>query len=338
MFCHIVPKIYLKSWKIPNKNHGIYVFEKEFLNEKGSLRSIDNLSNTNFGKTNFYYLKIETCNLRIYNDLFIPIVDKINEDYILEYKNNIITSPGLFRAIYLTHKDDLIVKRKNDGLIIKIDRLWSLINPLWKDSQKRYIESFFSKNIETKWDDYLKIMLENNGFQKINDGIKKYLFLFITLQLYRDGAIIDSQLKSLISSYNPINYNKNNNQNKLLIDVLYEFINDYNSNSKISNNIIYNSYLNFLNKNWIYNFVVNNKNDFLTSDNPIFIDHYNEKQVIIFPISPKICLILFENKTDIIERNNINEDEKKIINSLIINNAKKNIAYYQEYINRNLYI
>ena len=338
MFCHIVPKTYLKSWKNSNTNQSIYIFNKDHLNEKGVKRNLSKLKNTNFGKTNFYYLKIETCNLRIYNNLFIPIINKINENYILEYKNKIINSPNLFRILYLTYKNDIIVKRKSDGLILTMDNLWTIINPLWKDSQKIYIESFFSTHIENEWDNFLKAVLDNNGLKEITNDIKKYLFLFITLQLYRDGTIIEQQLKSLLSNYNCINQEKNNIQNVLLIDVIYEFISDYNSKAKNSNNIIYNSYLNFLNKKWHYNFIINFNNDFLTSDNPVFIENYNERQSIIFPLCPKICIILSENTVDIAKSIKINDSEKKLINSLIIKNSKKNIAYYEESIKNAIYI
>ena len=87
MFCHIVPTTYLKSWKVANSEHSIYIFNKTNLQLKGNLKNILNLKGTNFGKVNFFYLKIETCNSRIYDDLFIPILTKIINQKIKEAKS-----------------------------------------------------------------------------------------------------------------------------------------------------------------------------------------------------------------------------------------------------------
>ena len=71
MFSHIVPTTYLKSWKIPNSSNSIYLFKKNEIADKGKKRNLLNLSGTSFGKKNFYYLKIETCDSKIYDPLFL---------------------------------------------------------------------------------------------------------------------------------------------------------------------------------------------------------------------------------------------------------------------------
>ena len=43
MFCHIVPTTYLKSWKVANSEHSIYIFNKTNLQLKGDLKNILNL-------------------------------------------------------------------------------------------------------------------------------------------------------------------------------------------------------------------------------------------------------------------------------------------------------
>ncbi len=336
MFCHIVPATYLKSWKIPNMDQSIYIFDRNNLITKGSLRSISNLSGTNFGKTNFFYLKMELCNHRSYDDLFAPIFIEIKKNYIMEYKNRIINSTGLFRTIYLSHKQDIVVKKISDHNTIKINSLNSFINSLWDDSQKRFIEDFFNKHVENKWNSFLEMLTHDNNKLLSRDN-KDYLFLFISLQLYKSGKLIDEQLKQLLPFYSSIDYDANNTQNRILVDVLYNFIHDYNINNKNSNNIIYNTYLNLISLNWEYIFVINNTSDFLTSDNPIFIDNYNSKQSIIFPIYPNICLIISINSEDRIITKNSSILEKRMINNMIINNADKNLAYYKDLIDQSLY-
>lgn len=336
MFCHIVPTTYLKSWKVANSEHSIYIFNKINLQLKGNLKNILNLKGTNFGKVNFFYLKIETCNSRIYDDLFIPIINELNKNYIIEYKNNEIIEPGLFRINYLCHKDELIVKKKTDNQQIKIKYLENIINNLWNKSQKMFIEEFFSKEIENVWDKFLKIV-SNKNEKLINQNFRKYIILFISLQLYRDGSIIDHQLKQILPQLKLINYNENNIQNKILIDVIYEFIHEYSNDSKISNNIIYNTYLNFLDEKWRFQFLFNLNNDFLTSDNPVFIEKINNIELILLPLSPKVCLIITKDKNDTTEIKEISQKEKVLLNKLIIKNSKQNIAYYEEKINLSIY-
>ena len=335
MFCHIVPTTYLKSWKVKTNSNSIYVFDKNNLQLKGDLKNILNLKGTSFGKTNFFYLKITTCDLNIYDKLFIPIINELNKSYILEYKNNPIKEPGLFRIIYLNHKQEIVVKRKNDNKMIKISRLESTINQLWNNEQKLFIESFFSSQIENDWNSFLNVVQSKEKFTTIDSQEKKYLSLFISVQLYRDGMIIDKQLNQIIPKFITINYKNNNIQNKILIDVLFEFIFDYKNNVTSSKNVIYNTYINLLNNKWDYNFLFNKNCNFLTSDTPIFIDNFNGVESIFFPISPNVCLIMSKSNKDSIVTKYTNE--QIFINSLIIKHSKENIAYYEEIIDKSIY-
>jgi len=56
MNCHIVPKVYLKQWKIPKTESGIYVFSKNRLTENGNHRNIKKLKDTSFAFENYYIL------------------------------------------------------------------------------------------------------------------------------------------------------------------------------------------------------------------------------------------------------------------------------------------
>lgn len=56
MNCHLVPKVYLKPWKISSSSNGIYVFDKTFWNKAGTQKNICNLSDTSFAFKNYYVL------------------------------------------------------------------------------------------------------------------------------------------------------------------------------------------------------------------------------------------------------------------------------------------
>lgn len=329
MFSHIVPVTYLKSWKIPNSNKSIYLFKKREITNKGKKRNLLNLSGTSFGKKNFYYLKIETCDSKIYDPLFLPIISYLENEYIVKYKDNLITknNPGLFRIVYLNKKKDLHLIRKKDGIEIDIESINSDINLLWNDTQKRFIENFFSNVLENNWNCFLKEIQDIKPDFVINEDLRIYIVLFITLQFFRDGSQIDKYLSSTISSFKPIDYQKNNIQNNILIDILYEFILDFNEHNTMSSNIIYNTFFNLTSSNWCFNFNINHQGTFLTSDNPVFVDYYSRQESIIFPLTPYVCLTLTNSKKDTTKVKELTQSEIQIINNLIIKNSKEYVIY-----------
>lgn len=334
MFSHIVPATYLKSWKIPNSSNSIYLFKKNKIADKGKKRNLLNLSGTSFGKKNFYYLKIETCDSKIYDPLFLPIISYLENDYIVRYKDKSITknNPGLFRIVYLNKKSDLQLIRKKDGIEINIESINSTINSLWNDTQKRFIENFFSNVLENNWNCFLEKTQNIHTDFVIDEDLKRYIILFITLQFFRDGLQIDEYLSSIISSFKSIDYQKNNIQNNILIDILYEFILDFNEHNATSSNIIYNTFLNLISSNWCFNFNINRQGTFLTSDTPVFVDYYNGQESIIFPLTPSICLALTNSKKDNAKVKELTQSEIQIINNLIIKNSKEYVVYNNSYI------
>ena len=334
MFSHIVSATYLKSWKVPNSSNSIYLFKKNEIADKGKKRNLLNLSGTSFGKKNFYYLKIETCNSKIYDPLFFPIISYLENDYIIKYKDKSITknNPGLFRIAYLNKKSDLQLIRKKDGIKINIESIKSTINSLWNDTQKRFIENFFSNVLENNWNCFLEKIQDIQPDFVIDEDSKRYIILFITLQFFRDGLQIDKYLSSIIPSFKPTDYQKNNIQNYILIDILYEFILDFNKHNTTSSNIIYNTFLNLISSNWCFNFNINHQRTFLTSDTPVFIDYYNGQEAIIFPLTPSISLSLTKSKRDKVKVKELTKSEIQIINNLIIKNAKEYVVYNNSYI------
>ena len=90
-------------------------------------------------------------------------------------------------------------------------------------------------------------------------------------------------------------------------------------------------------RKWRFQFLFNLNNDFLTSDNPVFIEKINNIELILLPLSPKVCLIITKDKNDTTEIKEISQKEKVLLNKLIIKNSKQNIAYYEEKINLSIY-
>lgn len=272
--------------------------------------------------------------------MFLPIISYLDEHYYVSYKNKYITknNPGLFRIIYLNNKKDLRLVRKRDNVEVKIESINHIINTLWNDTQKKIIEDFFHDNIENDWNSFLEEIKKINSSFSINKPMKRYIMLFITLQLFRSGLQIDKYLLSINPSFVHNNYQQNNIQNSILIDTLYEFIIDFNQNKNTSSNIIYNTFINLMRSNWNFNFNINHQETFLTSDTPVFVDNYNIQESIIFPITPSICLVLTNSLQDIVKLKELTENEIQIINHLIIKNAKEYIAYNKPKIDDKIYI
>lgn len=338
MFCHIVPCVYLKSWKIKSTKNSIYIFEKDKIEADGVQKNISNLKGTGFGEMNFYYLKIESCNNRIYDNFFYSLFTYLNNDYVMEFKGNVIVDPGMFRIIYLDKYDDLVIKRKIDNKVIDNSSIIFLVNKLWNNEQKKYIENFLSREVESKWNIFLSSINQINDNFVINNSLKEYIMLFISTQLFRNGKIITLKLNELLSNFNNYKERMSGIQNDLLIDTFYEFIHDYDTKNLSSTNIIYNTFLNLINSVWNYTFYINNGDGFLVSDNPIFVDSYlTDDESIFLPISPKICLQISLSKNHSVNIKHIDSYNVRNLNSLIIKNSTKNIAFYEKNIDASLY-
>ena len=68
-----------------------------------------------------------------------------------------------------------------------------------------------------------------------------------------------------------------------------------------------------------------------------FIEKINNIELILLPLSPKVCLIITKDKNDTTEIKEISQKEKVLLNKLIIKNSKQNIAYYEKKINLSIY-
>lgn len=139
------------------------------------------------------------------------------------------------------------------------------------------------------------------------------------------------KLNELLSNFNNYKERILGIQNDLLIDTFYEFIHDYDTKNLSSTNIIYNTFLNLINSVWNYTFYINNKDGFLVSDNPIFVDSYlTDDESIFLLTSPKICLQISLSKNHSVNIKHIDSYNIRNLNSLIIKNSTKNIAFYEK--------
>ena len=138
MFSHIVPKTYLKAWKSPENKESIYVFTKEETSSNGSIRNLNRLSNTGFGKQNYYYLTMDKCTSSTYDFMFDDLLNKLNETYSFIYKSNIINDGAMFRMCFYNHKNDIEVIRKIDNHKTTIDKIHNDINRIWNDEKSIY--------------------------------------------------------------------------------------------------------------------------------------------------------------------------------------------------------
>ena len=94
MNCHLVPQVYLKSWKIPDFENSIYTFENT--NDQGKQKNINKLKNTAFAMKNKYLLNIYNTDycFQLYDE-FDLIFNEL-KDYFISNKNKRISSTTEF--------------------------------------------------------------------------------------------------------------------------------------------------------------------------------------------------------------------------------------------------
>ncbi|MBQ2909880.1 MAG: DUF4238 domain-containing protein [Bacilli bacterium] len=324
MFCHTISKTYLEKWKIKDKKDSIYVFNKNNLSNQGEIRDLTNLTKTELGYTNYYYLKIEDCDHKIFDNMFQDLIDEINKQYILKFNKLEIKTATQFRLAYLKHEDKLKIYRRDNNVEIKLSRINKLILDSWNISKKRYIEDFFSKEIENDWQ---KVVNEFETIIKTKAKLSKFarekLILFIATQINRNHKKHNEKIK--ITQNDEI-------LKKILIVSIYEFIKIYNHEQEDNNdNYIFETYKQ-LKKTNLHITILHTESSFITTDNPIITYKHNHKDSILIPITPNICLIIQNSLIESLSIKKINSIETKKINNELINNAINNIVYFDKII------
>ena len=320
MFSHIVPKTYLKTWKVPDKKESIFVFTKDTPTSKGIIRNLSKLSNTGFGKQNYYYLTIDKCMSKIYDFMFDDLLNKLNKSYYFIYKDKLIQDGAMFRLCYFNHKDEIEVIRKKDNFKTTINKIHNDINRIWDEEKKHFIEDFFSKNVENDWNkvvDEISTKTKNNTITTLNANYQQILILLIVLLLFRNH--------NYIKRFHP--QFKTFDENELIDlsnDSITEFILLFTQRKYNKNNFISASYQKMIEANLCFEFLLSENCDFITSDNPTFF--YDKS--LYFPISPSICLKLYTYKHKKLIINPVKKEKTKEINKLCIQNCYNNIAFY----------
>lgn len=180
MNCHIVPRSYLKAWKIPTTNNSIYVFDKNETRAINNNKNIDNLSDTNFAFEDKYLIDIFNKNYmhKFYAD-FSEIVNELNVTVIY---NDIKIASFAEYVDYLDCFEDWIYTTK-DGIIIENN----VVCDLFANKISEIIEKYFANNIENRWPvikEYVTTtIMKNRG--TVTAEHKEILIEFTVVQLLR---------------------------------------------------------------------------------------------------------------------------------------------------------
>lgn len=330
MNCHIVPRSYLKAWKIPTTNNSIYVFDKNETRAINNNKNIDNLSDTNFAIEDKYLIDIFNKNYmyKFYAD-FSEIVNELNVT--VTYNDIKIIS----FTEYVDHLDcfeDWIYTTK-DGVIIEN----TVVCDLFTKKISEIIEKYFANNIENSWPvikEYVTTIIMNNR-GTVSAEHKEILIEFTVVQLLRRFENMQAMgLSNVIAMMNKVfgeNIFDSFYEESLWLMQLYGYAIQKSSNSLIRS-------IQHILDNYQPCFLISTGSlDFITSDNPCYnIEKtpYPFESGIYLPISPKVCLFLC-NLTSYVDKTKyyifeINDNNVKNINSKTKKYAIKNLAYHSD--------
>lgn len=149
MNCHIVPQVYLRSWKIPEFKKSLYLFNKNDIASNGLQANIKNLSNTDFTAVDKYLLKIEDHSyINELNQEYIQLFDKIKH-YKISFEGTPIINVNDFISNLPNINQWKISDLDNNHL--NPEQIKILLQEIWKEKVEKLIESYFDHNIENNW-------------------------------------------------------------------------------------------------------------------------------------------------------------------------------------------
>ena len=195
---------------------------------------------------------------------------------------------------------------------------------------KKYIEQFFSKEIENDWNKIVKNISEiaSNQIKNFNIIEKEKFILFIAVQMSRSHKLHNEIINKLLCDENL--------KKEFLIAHIYKFIKIYNKEQEESNdNIIYCRYKELL-KSKLNITILKTNNNFIVSDNPINYYLYNKKKSYLIPINIKICIIIQLDKKDNISVNCISEKETRDINNFLLSNCISHVGFFKDSISNEI--
>lgn len=330
MNCHIIPKCYLKSWKIPNTNSSIFIFDKNKTRATNNNKNIENLSDTNFAIKDKYLINIFNKHyMHKFYTQFSVVINELNVTAtcngtkILNFNDYINNLEYIDNWTYMAA----------DGTITET----SIIVDLWTEKVSKSIESYFANNVEYNWPiikNYVTTqIMPKQG--KVPAEHKEFLFEFAVVQFLRRIENMQAMgLSNIITTLNQafdINYFDSSYEESHWLMQLYGYVIKKDTNSVLNS-------IQYISDNYQPCFLISTGSaEFITSDNPCYRvkDSINPfVSGIYLPINPKVCLFLC-NLNSNTDKNtyyifDINDQNVKFINNQTKNHAIKELAYHSD--------
>lgn len=349
MNCHIVPQVYLRSWKIPEFRNSIYLFDKGDIIRNGIQTNIE-LKNTDFAVEDKYLLKTDDHDY-IYELLpeFALLYDSLM-NYKLSYQNVIISTVDEFINNYKYILNWDIIDPNNK--VIDPIQIKASLEALWEEKVERLIENYFDRNIENYWKEFL-IFVENKIMKRgwmVYAEYKEYFLEFVAIQLSRrtenlkklgiDFLVefsIKQMEKYLSKDFLNETINSDGFKEDLCLIQLYKYVKyKISADNNYENNTI-TKIIDVLNEQIQICFFISPPNvDFITSDNPcIHIplkSQYNKWfSGIYLPVNKHVCAFLCKNKGGKTLNKylimDLSAQNTKYINNIILQNCISKVAY-----------
>ena len=339
MNCHIIPQVYLKSWKVAHTKKTIYLFDKMniHLHEE---HNISNLKNTTFTQKDIFIIDLKTALLleetvKDLEEMFANILIK----YDIKINNLNLTESDLLKKIrniyfgFDTSSTLNIINKSNNKTIHK-QHFFKILEEEWRRYSKT-IENKFSENLENDWDSII---------HNINESNKEKIIEFLLVLFYKQNLNVDSQIenlykvigKPLLDRFNQ-HYNVNNpisslenfkELQKKQTWIRYLKTSRTNPMSRALNDM----------KKWNYKMFVlyNNNIDFITSDNPCFYINTKDAEFnnifngLYFPVKPSMCLYLLPDPKNKLNQHyytlSVEDDLVQYINYMILKKSNKYVV------------
>lgn len=313
MNCHIVPKAYLKSWKLSGLP--LFTFPKNELNSKGESHSLE-MKGTSLAKTNWYILKPEKCcNTFEYQSEFISLFEYIRK-FNIEYNGNCIQDLESFMLLYPFIGDWTITD--DSGNRMSNSRIKSELEHIWEKQTQKTIENYFNRAIEDKWNNLLSYVKTRVLFTKgpVPAYYRDTLIEFMAIQMSRvyehvycygirptiqvlENIIMQSEIPEwLANGIHDTLYSKEM-RDSLCLTQLYRYIKADKSNSSSSPNNTVSIMKNILQQMQAIMLVADGESSFITSDCPCYPILVNgcwpdEFNGVYLPICPRVCVLFIE--------------------------------------------
>lgn len=340
MKAHIIPETYLSSWKNNRGSNAVFVFNSA--NYSFESKNLNVLNNTYFQDKDVYLLKLEECTGIVYKDLFDNIFAYLKQKYKMKYKNIEIDSNYRFRNCcrFLEDGQNWIITDMYSGNRYKFNKFKNEMVNLWNSKFIDEIESFFCNQYETKWNEFIRFLNRKTNKQSGLISLEEfddYFIEFVSLLLTRQYTNFESYkniIFLLAKRYQLVEEFDENQMKKIWLSQFFKYKKYKESGSKEYEYNLTTLMSKYLKSDEItLEFLISNDIDFFTSDNPIFRVENKENMVIYFPISNKMCLKINpikRRRTNTYEYKTVTTEEIKQINTLVVNNCKKDFICKEE--------